>query len=159
VVYLSLMRLALWNNPIHEVGVTVYGEIINNLRFADDIDLIAVNMKIDSLNTEEHPQQLATAAHNSSQIPGLKINVVKTKTMVIIKQNISVNIKLGNEQLKQVDDFVYLAVLHCQVNKVIDLFQCQCLQMMDLVTKIIIWNIIRMASAVVGKLGRILGDK
>ena len=107
-VYLSLMRLALWNNPIHEVGVTVYGEIINNLRFADDIDLIAVNMKIDSLNTEEHPQQLATTAHNSSQIPGLKINVVKTKTMAIIKQNVSVNIKLGNEQMEQVNNFVYL---------------------------------------------------
>ena len=133
-VYLSLMRLALWNNPIHEVGVTVYGEIINNLRFADDIDLIAVNMKIDSLNTEEHPQQLATTTHNSSQIPGLKINVVKTKTMAIIK--------LGNEQLKQVDDFLYLAVFTNDGSCDKD-----------------IWNRIRMASAVVGKLGRMWRDK
>ena len=141
-VYLSLMRLALWNNPIHEVGVTVNGEIINNLRFADDIDLIAVNMKIDSLNTEEHPQQLATTAHNSSQIPGLKINVVKTKTMAIIKQNVSVNIKLGNEQMKQVDDFLYLAVFTNDGSCDKD-----------------IWNRIRMASAVVGKLGRMWRDK
>ena len=29
----AVMRLALQNNPLQEVGVTVYGEIINNQRF------------------------------------------------------------------------------------------------------------------------------
>ena len=50
----AVMRLAVQNHSLEEIRG--YGEIINNLRFADDIDLIA--------DTEEHLQQLTTAVHN-----------------------------------------------------------------------------------------------
>ena len=64
----AMMRLALWNNPLEKVGVNVYGEIINNLRFADDINLIA-----DTEDTATH----YCCINNSSQISGLKINPQK----------------------------------------------------------------------------------
>ena len=45
----AVMRAALRNNPLAEVRVNFYGEVINNLILADNINLIA--------DTEEHPQQ------------------------------------------------------------------------------------------------------
>ena len=91
------MNIALDNT---EIGVRISGEIINNLRFADDIDLIA--------ESEDNLQELTTRVHESSERFGLKINRGKTKTMTIGKKKEKINIRLGGEELEQVTEFVYL---------------------------------------------------
>ena len=48
--------------------------------------------------------------HGSSRRFGLKINVEKTKTMTIEKQQKTVEIKIKGETLEQVNEFVYLGV-------------------------------------------------
>ena len=54
-------------------GISVQGEMINNLRFADDIDMIEESWEM----LEESVHVLDKAGRNA----GLKINVGKTKTM------------------------------------------------------------------------------
>ena len=65
------MRLA--ERGEEEVGVMINGMALNNLRFADDIDLIA--------DTEVNLQQLTDRVDGSSRRVGLRINTGKTKTM------------------------------------------------------------------------------
>ena len=93
----AMMNIALDNT---EIGVRISGEIINNLRFADDIDLLAEN--------EDELQELTTRVHESSKRFGLKINAEKTKTMTIGKKKEKIIIRLGGEELEQVKEFVYL---------------------------------------------------
>src|SRR6218665_3025225 len=71
-----------------------------NLRFADDIGLVAED--------DGQLQELTDEVHSSSQRFGLKINVEKTKTMTIGKQQKTVEIKIEGETLEQVTEFIYL---------------------------------------------------
>jgi len=93
----AMMQEALKNI---DFGVQVCGEPVNNLRFADDIDLI----------TESHKklQELTNKVSESSKWFDLKINAEKTKVMVVGQQSRDMNIKLENERLEQVEDFTYL---------------------------------------------------
>src|SRR6218665_2572562 len=81
-----------------EAGARVGGQIVSNLRFADDIDLVAED--------DGQLHELTDEVHSSSQRFGLKINVEKTKT--IGKQQKTVEIKIGGETLEQVTEFIYL---------------------------------------------------
>src|SRR5688572_9418412 len=81
-------------------GVRINGTIVNNLRFADDIDLMA--------ESGSQLQELTTRVHESSKRFGLKINGKKTKTMTIGKEKEKINITLEGEELEQVAEFVYL---------------------------------------------------
>src|SRR6218665_822152 len=92
------MRLA--ERGGEEVGVTINGMTLNNLRFTDDIDLIA--------DTEVYLQKLTDRVDGSNRRMGLKINTGKTKTMTIGKQHEDIPIKLGGVVLEQVTKFVYL---------------------------------------------------
>src|SRR6218665_2642870 len=83
-----------------EAGARVGGQTVNNLRFADDIDLFAED--------DGQLQELTGEVHSSSQRFGLKINVEKTKTMTIGKQRKTVEIKIEGETLDQVTEFIYL---------------------------------------------------
>src|SRR6218665_182777 len=83
-----------------EAGARVGGQTVNNLRFADDIDLVAED--------DGQLQELTDEVHSSSQRFGLKINVEKTKTITIGKQQKTVEIKIERETLEQVTDFIYL---------------------------------------------------
>eukprot|EP00057_Strongylocentrotus_purpuratus_P023161 XP_011677635.1 PREDICTED: uncharacterized protein LOC105444715 [Strongylocentrotus purpuratus] len=87
---------------IHDtkIGVRVQGQLINNLRFADDIVLIADN--------DRDLQTIVDLVHQSSSNFGLKINITKTEVQAISKQPQLLNINVGGEQLKQVDKFTYL---------------------------------------------------
>ena len=85
----AMMKEALKNL---DVGVAISGEVTSNLRFADDIDLVA-----------ESPQQLqdiTNKVHASSKRFGLKINEKKTKTMTIGKTLADIQILLDNTQLE-----------------------------------------------------------
>ena len=62
-------------------------------------------------NTREGLQHLVTAAKIESEKAGLGMNVKKSKTMVVSKQdedNIQADIKIDNETLEQVSTFKYL---------------------------------------------------
>jgi hypothetical protein len=92
-----VMRLA---KEREEVGVNINGRITDNLRFADDVDLIAT--------TGKNLQELTDRVDRSSKRMGLKINVEKTKTMTIGKQQEELKVKIGDTTLEQVTKFVYL---------------------------------------------------
>src|SRR6218665_615976 len=83
-----------------EAGAKVGGQTVNNLRFVDDIDLVAED--------DGQLQELTDEVRSSSQRFGLKINVEKTKTMTIGKQRKTVELKIKGESLEQVTEFIYL---------------------------------------------------
>jgi hypothetical protein len=93
----AMMNIAMGNT---DIGVRISGEIFNNLRFADDIDLLA--------ESEDKLQELTNRVHESSKRFGLRINGEKKKTMTIGKKKEKISIKLGGEELEQVTEFVYL---------------------------------------------------
>ncbi|TKR58647.1 hypothetical protein L596_030063 [Steinernema carpocapsae] len=77
-------------------GLNINGRRISNLRFADDIVLIA--------DTEEELQLMVTELQEASRRSGLKINRQKTKAMAAEE----INILLDGEAIEQVTSFVYL---------------------------------------------------
>ena len=83
-------------------GLNICGQIINNIRYADDTVLLADN--------EQELQNLIEQINNRSKMFGLDINIEKTKTMVIskTKEEKSLNIRIDGENLEQVSSFVYL---------------------------------------------------
>src|SRR6218665_2476522 len=84
-------------------GVKLNGILLDNLRFADGIDLMA--------DMKENLQDLTNRVDKSSKRMGLKINVEKTKTMAIGKQHEELQVRLGTGVLEQVTRFVYLGGL------------------------------------------------
>jgi len=68
--------------------VKVSGQLINNLSFAGDIDLIA--------ESQEGLQHLTDKVNESSKRLGLKINTKKIKAMTISKNHVDMNITLKN---------------------------------------------------------------
>ena len=84
-------------------GIRIGGANINNLRYADDIVLIA--------GREEELQDLVHTINEESGIMGLSLNIKKTETMVISKKKDSPTcaIRIGNKLLKQVRNFKYLS--------------------------------------------------
>ena len=72
-----------------EAGARVGGQTVNNLRFADDIALVAED--------EGQLQEVTDEVHSNSQRFGLKVNVEKTKTMTIGKQQKTAEIEIEGE--------------------------------------------------------------
>src|SRR6218665_2934982 len=75
----------------------------NNIRFADDIDLIE-----ESCETLQDSVRLLNDAGNRA---GLKINIEKTKTMVFGREEMANKIKAGDKKVENVKEFVYLGSL------------------------------------------------
>ena len=84
-------------------GVNISGVLINNLRFADDIDLI--DEDISSL--QRQIELTKTAAEQA----GLILNINKTKTMVFGDRNIDDTIQVAGTVIENVDKFEYLGSL------------------------------------------------
>ena len=82
------------------VGASINGYIINNLRFADDIVLMA--------ETAKELQMMVNRVHQSCSKFGLKINIGKTEIQVINKHPINLKIAINGHQLNQVEEFTYL---------------------------------------------------
>jgi len=83
-----------------EGGVNRYGQPVNNIRFADELDLLAED--------PQHLQDITKAVHQRRNRYRLKINAAKSKTMIIGKHHEQLNVTLNNEELKQVTECVYL---------------------------------------------------
>ena len=84
-------------------GVRMGGEEYSNLRYADDTVLIA--------ETIEELQELVTEVKERSLAKGLKMNVKKTKTMVIrrnIEEECKIDINVDGKILEQVKKYLYL---------------------------------------------------
>jgi len=99
----AIMQLALQNT---EAGVHMDGQVsqvVNNLRFADDIDLIA--------ESETDQQELTDKVNCYSKKLGLRINEKKTQVMAVGKTDTKVNIWLDGGRLDQVKKFTYLGSL------------------------------------------------
>ena len=76
------------------------GQYINNLRFADDIVLLAEN--------EEDLQFLVSEVDTFSKKFGLTINKSKTAVQVLNRDKIQLNIQIDGKSLDQVENFIYL---------------------------------------------------
>ena len=86
-------------------GVKVGGKNINNIRYADDMVLIA--------DSEEKLQASMDKLHQGCGEVGLRINVAKTEVMGITKrrERLMVNLNIEGAALYQVDKFRYLGSL------------------------------------------------
>jgi Reverse transcriptase (RNA-dependent DNA polymerase) len=99
-VFITDLERAMDNVKENCKGISVQGLAFNNLRFADDIDIIEEN--VDEL--EKTVRTLAT----DSKPYGLVVNTEKTKTMVFGSETIEQQISLDGERLENVKEFVYL---------------------------------------------------
>ena len=85
-----------------EDGFKVNGKVISSVRHDDDTALIA--------DSEETLQRIVDRLVEKGESYGLKVNSLKTEVMVISREKVNprVSIKIGNKELKQVENFVYL---------------------------------------------------
>ena len=83
-------------------GVKIGGINLNNIRYADDTVLLTEN--------EQDLQNLVTSVEKESKKYGLKMNVKKTKTMIITKKQTipKLGIKVDEKYVEQVESFIYL---------------------------------------------------
>ena len=88
----SIFRRLNWENK----GVKIDGEFLSNLRFADDIFLCT--------ETPQKLQQMLQELSDESRRMGLKMNIAKTKVMVVDNTLINVN----NVLIENVQGYVYL---------------------------------------------------
>ena len=82
-------------------GVNVGGTNYDNLRYADDTALLAGN--------EKELSELINKRNEVGKQFGMKINIKKTKAMVVSKKPNSpkINIAIDGEQIEQVTSYVY----------------------------------------------------
>ena len=87
-------------------GILVNGEIINNLRYADDTALIAGNVK--------DLQALLDRVSAVSNAYGLNMNIRKTKFMVVSREVVDAQLTIAGERVEKVHAFKYLG---CWLNE------------------------------------------
>jgi len=81
-----------------EVGDSKIGRrIINKVRFADDTAIIA--------KTQEELQDMVDRLVNTGRKYGMEINIHKSQVMEVSRSNESLQIKVNNRELKEVDHF------------------------------------------------------
>lgn len=82
-------------------GIKINGELINNIRYADDTVILASNV--------EELQQLMERVNDVSSEFGLSLNLSKTKWMLISKsQQPPQQLMLNNQIINHVDSYAYL---------------------------------------------------
>lgn len=86
-------------------GLKINGERLNEICYADDKVLIA--------ETPQQLQRMVTRLDKESRKYGMKINIDKTKIMMIEKEksNRQIRIKIGDKFLEQVEKFKYLGTI------------------------------------------------
>ena len=86
------------NAWLGESQAGVAGRNINNLRYADDITLMA--------ESEEEPKSLLLKVKEESEKASLKLNIQKTKTMTSIPVT---SWQIDGETVETVTDFIFRA--------------------------------------------------
>ena len=80
-----------------QAGIKIAGRNINNLRYADDITLMA--------ESEEKLKSLLMKVKEESEKVGLKLNIQKTKIMA---SGIITSWRIDGEAMKTVRDFIFV---------------------------------------------------
>ena len=80
-----------------QAGIKIARRNINNLRYTDDIILIA--------ESEEELKSLLMKMKEKSEKPGLKLNIQKTKIMV---SGPITSLEIDGETMETVTDFIFL---------------------------------------------------
>ena len=95
----------IFRHIINMKGVNVGGKNYNNLRYADDTALLAGN--------EKELTELTSKINEVGKQFGMKINIKKTKAMVVSKKSNSpkINIAIDGQQIEQVRSYMYLGSL------------------------------------------------
>jgi hypothetical protein len=83
-----------------DAGVVIGGELLTNLRFADDISVFADN--VDEL------QEAVSRIHEASREMKMCINVTKTEIQYVGKEEYKFQIEIDEQKLTQADTFIYL---------------------------------------------------
>ena len=93
-------------------GVNVGGHNINNLRYADDTSLLALE--------EQKLQNLLNTVNDKGKLYGMEINVKKTKSMVASKKQETpkVSINLDGTAIEEVKKMVYLGSITTEDGKI-----------------------------------------
>ena len=94
----SIFRKTDWDG----IGINIDGEYLNNLRFADDIEL--------ATEKNEDLQNMLSDLNKESNKVGLKMNKGKTKVMFNDKANKG-TIRIDEEALEEVNEYIYLGQL------------------------------------------------
>jgi len=87
----------------NNTGVSVQGNLFNNLKFADDIDLLE--------ECRDKLQDNLTKVDEASKAAGLKINISKTKSMVSGREDIGQHLVVDSSEVENVTEFVHLGSL------------------------------------------------
>ena len=89
----------------HLPGITIHGQNLNNLRYADDTALIA--------DSEKNLQEIVSCVKSESSKKGLDMNIKKTKTMIISRNPAGkkLNIEVDGQYLEQIEKMKYLGTL------------------------------------------------
>jgi len=91
------MAMALGEN---NVGAAMNGNVISNLRFADNIAA--------TMESEGELQSLINRIVEESGKMGMIVNIEKTEVQHVGPERVNIEIKIRSQKLKQVQDFVYL---------------------------------------------------
>ena len=89
----------MWNArlDVSQAGIKIAGRNINNLRYADDITLMA--------ESEEDLKSLLMKVKEESEKAGLKLNIQKTK--IVVSSSIT-SWQTDGEKVEAVTDFIFL---------------------------------------------------
>ena len=92
-------------DPIRDngTGVSVQGHLVNNLKFADDVDLLEEDRDKLQGNLER--------INEAGEAAGLQINTEKTMTMVFGQEDIKEGLKIKGRIIENITEFVYLGSL------------------------------------------------
>ncbi|GFO08462.1 retrovirus-related pol polyprotein from type-1 retrotransposable element r2 [Plakobranchus ocellatus] len=116
--YSEIIMRNLENHP----GIRVGRQNINNLRYADDTELIAEN--------KEDLQKLLNTVEEESRKKGLELNSKKTEVMVISRKQESpkCDIFINKVKLKQTEKFKYLGTMISKDGKQTEKYQQELLR-------------------------------
>jgi hypothetical protein len=102
----SIYAEAMMSEAMEDIdeGVSVGGELIKDVRFADDQAMMAC--------TEQGLQEVMDGLNGTAKRYDMKINVKKTKSMVVSRdEGRTVNIVIDGDKVEQVPTFKYLGAL------------------------------------------------
>lgn len=113
----NLYSEAIFNEVLHDAaeGIKMNGELINNIRYADDTAIIASSL--------EDLQSLLQRVNDISEEFGLKLNISKTKWMCISKQQIPIGrLTLNQTPIEHVEKYTYLGtIVHNQWDMTVEI--------------------------------------
>src|SRR5688572_6198032 len=102
-IYTEVMMIEALENVEAEEGI-ITGQIISDVRFADDQGMVA--------STEKGLQSLMNKLNDTAKKFNMKINVQKTKTMIMCKDGGGVvNITIDGQRVEQLQSFKYLGAI------------------------------------------------